>query len=223
MSKNKLRGGNMFTGLLLSYSLLFALFLLAILLPKFNVKNELTRKIIHIGISNWYFIAMIYFDNYLVAIIPPLSFIFLNYLSYRYKLIEGIERQNKKDLGTIYYPISLFLLVLFSFGVINKPYIGLIGTLILGYGDGIASIIGEKFGKTKIYKNKSYIGSLTMFIISFFTTFILLTLFNPINKFFYSLIIAFSATIIEIFSSQGTDNLTVPLTSSLLYYLLTLI
>lgn len=212
----------MLFGLVLSYLLLFFLFILATILPKLNVDKELTRKLIHIGISNWYFIAMIYLTDVYVAIIPPISFIFLNYLSFRYNIVTGIERRDKKDLGTIYYPISLLILVIFTFGIIKEPYIGLIGALILGYGDGIASIIGRKFGKIKIYRNKSIKGSLTMLIISFLTTLIILSYFNPVNTIFYSLIISLIASILELFSPRGIDNLTVPIFSSLIYYLLIL-
>lgn len=212
----------MLLGLMLTYILLFILFILATLLPKLNVDKELTRKLVHIGISNWYFIALAFFTDIYSAIIPPISFIFLNYLSFRYNLVEGIERRDKKDLGTIYYPISILILVIFAYGLIKKPYIGAIGAIILGYGDGIASIVGRKLGKIKIYRHKSVEGSLTMFIISFLTTYILLTYFNPFNTILYSLIIAFIATLLELFSPRGIDNLTVPIFSSLIYYLLIL-
>ncbi len=212
----------MFIGLFLSYFLLFSLFLIATILPKLNVSRELTRKIVHIGISNWYLIAMCYFDN-LIAIIPPITFTILNYLSYRFNIVKGIERENKKELGTIFYPLALVILVLFSYGKLQKPYIGAIGALVLGYGDGLATIIGKRFGKVKLYKNKTLIGSFSMFIISFVTTFILLIIYNPVNIIVFSIIVAFTGTICELISSKGFDNLTVPLISSFIYYLLIII
>ncbi|QVK16869.1 hypothetical protein KHQ81_08090 [Mycoplasmatota bacterium] len=163
---------------------------------------------------------MIFFKDVYIALIPPISFVILNFLSYRYHLVSGIERDDKKELGTLYYPISLVVLVLFTFGYINKPYIGAIGVMIMGYGDGIATIIGYKFGKKKLFKNKTYLGSMTMFIISFLTTFILLWIFNPLHLFIYSFIIAITATIAEGLSCKGLDNLTVPLFTTFIYYLL---
>lgn len=196
------------------------MFMIATLLPKYQISKELTRQIIHIGIANWWIIAMIFFKDVYIALIPPVSFVILNYLSYRYHLVSGIEREDKHELGTIYYPISLILLVIFSFGYLHLPYLGAIGVMIMGYGDGITTIIGYQYGKKKIYKNKTYLGSMTMFIISFLTTFILLWIFNPINLFLYSFIIATTATIAEVLSCKGLDNLTVPLFTTLVYYLL---
>ncbi len=211
------------TGLFLSYLLLFLMFLIAIVLPRFKIKDNITRKIVHIGISNWWIIAMIFFDDYSIALIPPVSFLILNYLSYRFNIVKSIERNDKKELGTIYYPLTLIILVLFTFGYLKKPYIGAIGVLIMGYGDGGATIFGQIFGKTKIYKKKTYIGSLAMFIISSITIFILLSIYNPSHILLFSYTIALVATILELFSYKGIDNLTVPLFSSFLYYILQLI
>ncbi len=196
------------------------MFIVATILPKYHVSNELTRKLVHIGMSNWWFIVLFFFTQFHFALIPAVSFILLNYLSYRYHLVKGIEREDKSDLGTIYYPISLVILVIFSFGLLSKPYIGAIGVFIMGYGDGIAGILGSRFGKKRLCKNKTYIGSMFMFIISFLTTFILLWYYHPVHMILYSFIIASVATILELFSYKGIDNLTVPIMSSFIYYLL---
>ncbi|HEY8364604.1 MAG TPA: hypothetical protein VIK84_03445 [Haloplasmataceae bacterium] len=208
-------------GLFLSYLLLVLLFIIALILPKY-VNKEFTRKIIHIGISNWYFIVLYIFDNYIIALIAPITFTFLNYLSFRYNLVKGIERENKKDLGTIYYPLSLIILVIFSCLCLQKPYIGAIGTFILGYGDGLATITGKLWGKKKLYKRKTYIGSMTMFIVSFIIMIIILSVYQPNQIILLSFLVAIGATLLELFSSKGFDNLTVPIGSSLLYYILTL-
>jgi len=196
------------------------MFLLSILLPKYHISVEMTRKVIHIAISNWWLIAMIFFTNTFIALIPPISFLILNYFSYHYNIVTGIERVDKQELGTIYYPLSLIILIIFTFGYLQIPYIGAIGILIMGYGDGIATIMGYHFGKKKLYKNKTYVGSISMFIISFITTFILLWIFNPIHLLLYSFTIAIVATLAELFSSKGFDNLSVPLSTTLIYFLL---
>ena len=46
---------------------------------------------------------------------------------------------------------------------------------------------------------------------------------HPVNVVVYSLILAIVATILEVFSPYGFDNLTVPLGTSLLYYLLVIL
>ena len=112
------------------------------------IKGEGSRKLIHIGVSNWWIIAMVFFDNPFFAALVPAIFIAINYISYKKQLIKAMERNGgKKDLGTVYYAVSLFILALLSFSEKGEPYIGAIGILVMGYGDGIAAVIGEKLGK----------------------------------------------------------------------------
>ncbi len=209
-------------GLLLSYILLFICFIIALILPKLKVPKEITRKVVHIMISNWWIIALIYLNNYF-ALIPPITFLGLNYLSYKYKLVKGIERDDPKQLGTIFYPLAMILLVLFGISQ-HKLYIGAIGGLILGYSDGLATVFGVTLGKRKLYRDKTYVGSITMLVMSFMVTFIILNLYHQEYILLGSLVVAFSATFNELFiTDHGIDNLSVPLLSSIVYYLFQLI
>lgn len=215
---------NNILGIFLSFIFVFSLIFISSILGKKNLlSNEGTRKFIHIGVSNWWIIAMIYFDSKLYAIIVPTIFIILNYLSYRLNIVKSMERDgSKNDLGTVYFPISLLILVLMTFSSFSHPYIGAIGILVMGYGDGLAAIIGKKYGKIKFHvfgNEKSFAGSLTMFLASFIVTAIILAIYSPDNLFFISFYIAIFSTLIEAISPFGLDNLTVPILTSIFYQL----
>ena len=47
--------------------------------------KEATRKYIHMVASNWWIIAMVFFDNIYWVMIGPLIFVFVNYISYNGK------------------------------------------------------------------------------------------------------------------------------------------
>ena len=209
-------------GLVLSYVLVFVIIGLSTLLQKKGILgDEGARKFIHIGVSNWWLLAMFTFDDVWFAIIPPITFIILNYYSYKTNLIKSMERSGNGNLGTVYFPISLLILVILTFGVTFNPLIGAIGILTLGYGDGLAAVIGSKWGKRKLIYGKSVEGSLTMLLATFIVTFTLLA-FNfsfPIAL-SVALVLAISATVIELYTPKGLDNLTVPLFTSLIYYLI---
>jgi len=209
-------------GLVLSYVLVFVIIGLSTLLQKKGILgDEGARKFIHIGVSNWWLLAMFTFDDVWFAIIPPITFIILNYYSYKTNLIKSMERSGNGNLGTVYFPISLLILVVLTFGVTFNPLIGAIGILTLGYGDGLAAAIGSKWGKRKLIYGKSVEGSLTMLLATFIVTFTLLA-FNfsfPIAL-SVALVLAISATVIELYTPKGLDNLTVPLLTSLIYYLI---
>jgi len=209
-------------GLIFSYILVFVIIGISTFLQKKNILgDEGARKFIHIGVSNWWILAMIFFageDALWYAIVPPITFIGLNYLSYRQNIFKAMERGGSGNLGTVYFPISLFILVIVSFGILNQPYIGGLGILILGYGDGFAAVIGKKFGKHKLLFGKSVEGSLAMFVASFVVSMILLSIEGVSLWIPIAFIIALISTAIELFTPKGLDNLSVPLLASLAYY-----
>jgi len=184
-------------------------------------EQEIRRNIIHVGVCNYWFIATICFDNVYVASIGPIVFILVNYLSYRYNLIPAMERK-KKDLGTVYYALSCLILTIISFGIMNNPFYGAVGVLILGYGDGFANIIGRHV-KSKKYKingqAKSVAGTLTMFLMAFTITSILSIIYANFSL-TSSLAIALSAALLENVTPYKMDNLSVPIVSTLLAILL---
>ena len=219
---------NNIIGVVVSILFIFLIIGISSLLTKLKlIADEDSRKFIHIGVANWWIVAMIFFDNNIYASIVPGLFVIINYISYKKQIFKAMERDgSKKDLGTVYYAISLMLLALITFKNIELSYIGALGILIMGYGDGFAAVIGVKYGKHKfkvLGNNKSIEGSLAMFLFSFIVSLVILSIFNPVNVVVYSLILAIVATILEVFSPYGFDNLTVPLGTSLLYYLLVIL
>ena len=180
----------------------------------------------HIGVSNWWLIAMACFNNVIWASLVPAVFIVLNAISYRKDLFSAMERhEGKGDLGTVYYPVSLLILTILCFGGYSLPYAGALGVFVMGYGDGLAAVIGRRFGLMKYHifgNTKSYVGSLTMLMVSFLVCAVILWAATPVflgTILLQALILAVFATIVEAFSPFGLDNLTVPLLTFFLYQL----
>ena len=196
----------------------------------FNKKGtEFSRKFIHIMLGNWWLIAMYFFTNVWAAMFVPITFVIINYISYKKNIITVMEREVKDGLGTVYYAISLLILTIVSFGIYKEPLLGLIPNLIMAYGDGFAGIFG-KIIKSRKYKingvKKSYAGSFTMFIV---TTLIIggyLLLKN--NEIFWqtghwpliTIMMAYCITLIEAISSKGIDNITVPISTLVMIILI---
>lgn len=210
---------NNITGIVLSYVFIGAIIVVAKFFERFG--KEASRKFIHIMLSNWWFLAMYFFDNVIYASIVPFSFIIINYISYKKNLISVMEREdsNRDSFGTVYYALSLFLISIFTFGIIKKPEIGLCSILIMGYGDGLATIIGKSV-KSLSYKigksQKTLAGSCTIFFISFLIVTIFLCSIKSNLFLLKSIVIAVIITILEAISIKGSDNITVPISACLL-------
>lgn len=209
-------------GIIISYIYIGILFIISNFIGKKN--KEVSRKFIHISLAGYWIIAMFFFNNVICASIVPASFVLINTLSYKFNLIKSMEREEQDGFGTIYYAIAILILSIVTFGIINKPIIGLAGMFAMCFGDGFAALFGKKFGNKK-YKigntNKSYLGSFTMLIITFtiiFAVFIYLKTSYALVK---AILVAVIATITEAISIKGTDNITVPLlTASLVYFIM---
>jgi phytol kinase len=188
------------------------------------LSSEGSRKFIHIVLANWWILAMFLFRSNVAAAIGPFTFVILNYLSYKNRWFSAMEREGgKEDLGTVYYAVSLLILALIAFSPLSSPEFGAFGILIMGYGDGMAAVVGRRFGKRKFSicgSQKSLEGSFTMFAFSFLTSFVLLSFFPLPGIFFCSFLIASVATILEAITPHGFDNLTVPIGTSLFYWFL---
>lgn len=189
--------------------------------------KEASRKFIHIMLSNWWIIAIVFFDNMWSAALLPLVFVVINYVSFKTNLIKVMERdegtENKDSLGTVYYAISLLILALITFGPLNNPIIGLCGILVMGYGDGLAAVIGQAI-KSKTFKiagnTKSIAGCITMFAITCIILSGFLYYYSAEYWAIKSIVVAGIMTLIEAVSIKGTDNITVPLLTSLLAFLM---
>ncbi|WP_026393378.1 diacylglycerol/polyprenol kinase family protein [Acetobacterium malicum] len=207
-------------GIIVSFIYVFGVIFFARFLERFG--KETSRKAVHILVCNWWLLAMVFFDSPIWAAVVPACFVFLNYLSYRFQLFSSMERgAGKGDLGTVYYAISLLVLALISFGPLENPVVGGVGIMIMGYGDGLAAVVGTRWPKQP-YKllgsEKTLSGSLTMLVASFLVTLILLAATGSAEVLIPAITLAVLATALEAITPLGLDNLTVPLVSAGAYY-----
>lgn len=168
--------------------------------------------------------SYIFFDEGIWAGIVPLLFTIINYIACKKNSIKIIKRKDlKNDFGPVYYALSLLILSVITFNI-GKPYIGAIGILSMGYGDGLAALIGKYYGKYeyKIYdKTKTIEGSLVVFVVIYFIILILTPKTNITLSLLKILSLAFIGTILEALTPNNLDNLTLPLGISILYYFMT--
>ncbi len=141
-------GALQWLGLGISYLFIFLVIGIAQLLLKRGVLGAgATRKVVHIGVAHWWIIAMVFIEDLSIALVGPVSFIFINYVSWRKHIFAAMEHEEpRKNLGTIYFPMALTALVLLTWSGLFPRWYGLLAILVLGWGDGSASLVGERYG-----------------------------------------------------------------------------
>lgn len=129
------------------------------------------------------------------------------------RLFKPIMRENElhRLAGTSYLLTGAILLVL-----IFEPHVVSLSLLFLSFADPIASFIGIKYGKDKLFNNKSLQGFMAAFVVCFLITSIYLYIVN-VEK--YLLVLSLCAGLIGAISElipvwKLDDNLTMPLFSS---------
>lgn len=191
------------------------------------VEPETVRKIVHIGTGNVILIAWWLKIPPWVGLGFSVLFSLVTLVSYRLPILPGINSIGRKSLGTFFYAVSIGVLVALFWQ--EHPQYAALGILIMAWGDGLAALVGQSFGRHR-YKigdiEKSWEGTLTMALASLVAGGLVLAISqgspdqSSLALWGVAVLVAIAATVLETFSKWGIDNLTVPIGSALLAYAL---
>jgi phytol kinase len=189
-----------------------------------NPDPELTRKIVHIGTGNVILFAWWLDMPAYLGIAASILASAVTLLSFLLPILPGINTVGRRSLGTFFYAISIGVLVAW-FWYLQQPQYAALGILIMAWGDGFAALIGQRIGKHKYQVfggDKSWEGSFTMLLVSYIVcSLIFLSIEGNIwQTWAVSAIVAVVATALEAFSFLGIDNITVPIGSAALAFVL---
>ena len=223
-----------------------------LLYKKDKISKFTARKTVHLLAGLVVFTAPFYFCPFWPTVIAGIFTVLVYFSSKESKikqlkdLYDTISEEQEEGLkraflqGPFFYAVSLTLLV-FVFGIFapDQFYFAIAGSLIMIIADTLASVIGKRWGKVNLSlkwtnSKRTLEGSLTFFGTAFLLCFLSFFLFGflipaiqePLSFdtiLIYSLITSLIATIIELISPSTFDDLTVPLGSTLIIYLLTLL
>jgi phytol kinase len=183
-------------------------------------RPELTRKFVHIGTGNVILLAWGLNCSLPLCLVFSILFTVIAYLSYSTNILPMLNGIGRDTRGVFYYALSITCLVALFWGQ-GKPEFATIGIMMMSWGDGLAALVGQRWGRHKYWignNQRSIEGSLTMFVVSSGVTTIILWLSNYPLAWLIAVPSALVATALEAVSVGGTDNLTVPLFGSLVAY-----
>jgi dolichol kinase len=175
--------------------------------------------------GNIAFILPLFVTREIMAFVAAGPFILFTFLMSPYSPIKSMRGKTSEaghGLGLVYYAIAWTVLAYVFF---DYREIIAIGILAMSYGDGLASLIGIKYGKRTycIFKDaKSYVGSFTMFAGTFLLIILALLFYAvPLSTrvVAYALCMAGVAAIVEGITPLGLDNLSVPFIAAAMYWL----
>ncbi|NMF65111.1 diacylglycerol/polyprenol kinase family protein [Brasilonema octagenarum] len=194
--------------------------LLNIFVTKFGLPQDISRKITHIGAGSVIGFLPLYSDlhwsKYLNVTIFVVWIVLLVYKGLFAQpddqAVNTMTRTgDRRELlkGPLYFVIVATL----CGTLLYKTFPGIVAMTTLGWGDGVAPIIGSKYGKLKytILSNKSWEGSISMFVFAFAASVFFVWLIIPSQlNIIRILLLAFIATIVEGCSPKEIDNILIP-------------
>ncbi|HEY9166776.1 MAG TPA: DUF92 domain-containing protein [Candidatus Kryptonia bacterium] len=195
---------------------------------RFKVDGKKTREFVHAAVAVVVFFAPLLFHSKLYPALLAGTFVVVNFVSVRLGMFKGIN-PDRKNLGTVYYPVSFLILVLLLWD--SHPFIVSSAMLIMGLADPAAAIVGSNLRNAHAVgafgERKTFEGGAAMFIIAAAATLFGLTFFRAQTGAFLTswALIGVSCSVgimvaaIELVSPRATDNLTVPLSSAVLLYI----
>ncbi|KAD2086988.1 hypothetical protein R6Q59_008757 [Mikania micrantha] len=204
------------------------------------IEQNLSRKLVHIFSGLLYMGCWPIFSTstearYFAALVPLLNCLRLLVHGFSLvtneDLIKSVTREGKPEellKGPLYYVLMLIICSIFFW---RDTPIGVVSLSMMCGGDGIADIMGRRFGTHKIpyNKHKSWVGSISMFIVGFLISIGLLYYFSKFGYFELDqvrtiervAVVAMAATVVESLPAKGgiDDNISVPLVSMVTAYL----
>lgn len=235
---------------LLTYGYILLTIIIPVQLKKRDLISKFTaRKIVHLfaGLS---VLVTPFFTYPYFAILIAISLTIITYFSSKDSKVKqlkdlynsiGEEAEEKAGrlLGPFNYCLSITILItIFVLLAPYQLYFPIAGILIMIIADTLASIVGKNWGRIQIHLpwtgTRTVLGSATMFSCSLLIclgSFWYFGIFNPLTQtpltwniiVLSAFITAISATIIEIVSPSTWDDITVPIGSTIIIYLLTFI
>ena len=192
------------------------------------IDSQLSRKIIHMGTGPIFVLCWLLFDNstssrFLAAFVPlaiTLQFVLVGLGVIKDEAaVQAMSRTgDRREIlrGPLFYGIVFVIATVVYW--LESP-IGITALMLMCGGDGLADILGRRWGKKKLpwAKEKSWIGSLGMFLGGWVFAFVIVAIFvaknifqGPLETYLTPItIIAFTGTIVESFPIKDIDNFTV--------------
>ncbi|MBF2098998.1 MAG: phosphatidate cytidylyltransferase [Gloeomargaritaceae cyanobacterium C42_A2020_066] len=185
-------------------------------------RPELPRKVVHLGTGNVILLAwwgqIPAWVGILAAIVAGTAAL----VSYWLPILPSINSVGRPSYGTFFYAVSIGVLIAW-FWPLGLPQYAALGILVMTWGDGLAALVGQRWGQhryTLAGVTKSWEGSLTMALVGGGLGGLILWSSGVPQPLSCALLIGVTAAVLEVVSWLGLDNLTVPLGTAGLAYLL---
>lgn len=194
------------------------------------VSGERARKIIHILVGLWGAWLPLWLGWRSIELLGYMLLLGV-FVSTKLKWFKSIHSVGRTTIGEYLFPLAIVLLAMFF----KDKVLFAAGMLQMGLSDGLAAVIGTRYGKKTSFKilgnKKSWHGTATFFVCSVAimswaiwesgafnvqTTFNVLSIKEVWQTVVFAVLCSVPITVLELTGKHGIDNITVPLATAYL-------
>jgi phytol kinase len=201
-------------------TLLYGIFFgsVELLSKQLTFSKENSRKLVHI-IAGVTAAGLCLWLSFHQIVIVSLLFIPVMVLSKRLNFFSSIHQVARTTYGEVYFPVAICIEAL----LFPHRALYIYGLLIMALSDGLASVLGQRYGKQtyKIWASqKSYLGSTVFLVLAILIGLVTLVTLGAsyLQAVLFSITLAALLTLGEAALSYGLDNLILPPVASFLLW-----
>ena len=221
--------------ILLSYYLVTCFALPVMLKAWVRIPTEWVRKLQHVAYSLSIFIHLKLFSVWYIAIAAAFLLVLVAYPAlllieksnfYKKLLTDRTSNGGELRKQMLYVQITFAILIFIYWGLLGTQwqYVVAVSVMAWGFGDAAAALIGKAFGRQRILHSfiesaKTCEGTTAMILFATLACFLTLMLYGGLTWYvslLISVIVGPVCGLVELFSRQGTDTFTVPLSAAAL-------
>jgi len=183
-----------------------------------GLSSQYTRKVVHIGVGMLSWLLPYLFDSPQPFIATCLVAAILTFIDSRLNLIPAMaSADDSRNLGTVYFPLAAAAIVYWFW---DQPALMVAALMPLTWGDGMAEVIGRKFGRnpyTIFNHTRSWQGTTAFVCFGWpFTALALIFFGIPAQSAILpALVTTLLTAAVEAISIAGLDNLTITLVAAI--------
>lgn len=204
------------------FSIIYALICLSLsfILYKFGLPKKYTRKVVHILVGFEWVILYHYMGAGIHFLAVCLIFLLLLVVAYRGRFMPMISSESENAPGTVYYALAMTGVAALGCFIPEVMLPFGIGVMCTSVGDGFAGVVGQSITKynPRIFGEKTIFGSLTNFILSSLSAFVISSVYQLNLSPFSCIAIGALSLGLELITPCGLDNISVTWASTALAY-----
>jgi uncharacterized protein (TIGR00297 family) len=178
---------------------------------------------LHIGTFAVYPLAEVFFGNASIHfVIVSAVFTVLTLIMHFGGMFKAVDGRKKKYPGIFYYAMALLTISVLSYFFPTLENCFGVGFIALAFGDGFATLLGIKFGKHVIYREKTLEGFFSCIVFTAIPLIVYSEICGGFLSISHIMLLAVLAAIVELIDF-GLDNLALPITTFFAAYLVNVV